>query len=318
MKTDKSDLESNLDYFLSKNQTLDLNQLRNSARVTKKESTDFKFEFEADKDAPNQNWDMVGENSYRFISKQSSIKNINGLVKGLQNQHTESLKKFQFWNPADDSRLTLFGVTRGNTEEEIPTNRSKGRTIQGLKQPVLPPYAAEIEDMIKISEAGSPQHAPGQNHKLQGQQHIGLFEGSPVTHPTYGNSPENYGEKVSSSPPPHQIHRNYSMGPGDTNNTSIIKAIHQPTYSFPVGVIEKSLNESAMNHSHIRNYSINRHNNSNFLAKKSVDCDDSMYFGFGAQLNARKSPDDSDAASDGPLRKGIDEVESMKYRSYNI
>jgi hypothetical protein len=30
----------------------------------------------------------------------------------------------------------------------------------------LPPYAAEIEDMIKISEAGSPQHAPGQTHTL--------------------------------------------------------------------------------------------------------------------------------------------------------
>lgn len=94
--------------------------------------------------------------------------------------------------------------------------------------------------------------------------------------------------------------------------------MYQPTYSFPAGVNEKSLNESAMNHSHIRNYSINRHNTPNILAKKSLDCDDSMYFGFGKQLNNRKSPDDSDAASDGPLRKGIDEVESMKYRSYNI
>jgi hypothetical protein len=134
----------------------------------------------------------------------------------------------------------------------------------------------------------------------------------------YGNSPDNYGEKVGSSPPPHQLQRNYSMGPRDTNNTSIVKAIHQPTYCFPAGVNEKSLNESVMNHSHIRNYSINRHNTSNILAKKSVDCDDSMYFGFGAQLGGRKSLDDSDAASDGPLRKGIDEVESMKYRSYNI
>jgi hypothetical protein len=64
--------------------------------------------------------------------------------------------------------------------------------------------------------------------------------------------------------------------------------MYQPTYSFPAGVNEKSLNESAMNHSHIRNYSINRHDTPNILAKKSLDCDDSMYFGSASNLTTGK------------------------------